>query len=243
MKRYIGIALFVLVVASLLAACGNTTPSSTSSTSAKTTAPGTHAVGTATTGTGTAQANGTSCTAGSTAYTIDKQQSSASYQVQEQFLSRDLPNQAIGTTKNVSGSFMVKLDNAPQILKMNVTANLQQLASDQDRRDNSIRSRWLESDTYPNATFVVTQAQNLPADYQGKTVTFNLTGNLTIHNTTHPETFQVTAKLDGNTISGSAKSLIYMKNYGFSAPDIAGMLTVKDGVTVTFNFAANKSAC
>ena len=137
----------------------------------------------------------------------------------------------------------MKLGTAPQMLKMNITANLQVLTSDQDRRDNSIRTQWLDSDDYPNATFTIIQPQNLPADYQGKTVTFNLTGNMTIHNTTRQETFKVTGKLDGSTISGTAQSLIYMKNYGFSAPNIAGILTVKDGATVTFNFVAKAASC
>jgi hypothetical protein len=34
-----------------------------------------------------------------------------------------------------------------------------------------------------------------------------------------------------------------MKNYGFDAPEISGILTVKDGVAVTLNFTTQKGDC
>src|SRR5581483_2174221 len=198
-------AFFAILLASILVACGSTSsPSSTTSSASSTNTNKSSGSSTSTGSSSTPQAAGTTCSSTSgTTYNLDTQQSSASYKVQEQFLNRDLPNDAIGTTKDVKGNFVVKLGTAPQMLKMNITANLQVLTSDQDRRDNSIRTQWLDSNDYPNAIFTIIQPQNLPADYQGKTVTFNLTGNMTIHNTTRQETFKVTGKLDGNTISGT----------------------------------------
>jgi polyisoprenoid-binding protein YceI len=228
------IGIFLLAV---LAACGggNSTTSSSTTSDSKSTV--------SSAATSTPAASGTACvapTGNASAYNLVANQSEASYKVQEQFLNRNLPNDAIGTTKNVQGSFLLTSGSQPVITQLKMTADLRTLTSDQQRRDNSIRDRWLESNTYPNATFVAKDVQ-VPSG-QGQ-VTFNMTGNMTIHGVTRQETFKVTGKLTGDTITGTATTNILMKNYGFSAPDIAGILTVKDGVTVTFNFTAKKGDC
>jgi hypothetical protein len=50
----------------------------------------------------------------------------------------------------------------------------------------------------------------------------------------------MTANLDGETLSGSASTFLYMRDFGFEPPDIAGILRVTDGVTVTVNFTAQE---
>ena len=62
-----------------------------------------------------------------------------------------------------------------------------------------------------------------------------------IRDVTKPVTFDVKGKLEGDTITGSATSKILMKDFGFDPPDVAGMLTVGDGVTVTINFTAKEA--
>jgi len=118
------------------------------------------------------------------------------------------------------------------------------LTSDSSHRDDAIRQHWLESDTYPLGTFVVKNAQTVASAFtQGQTVNFKLTGDMTIHNTTRQETFNVTGKLTGQTITGTATALLYMKNYGFDAPNLVDILTVTDGVTTTLNFTAQQTSC
>jgi len=181
---------------------------------------------------------------GFSAYTIASTQSSASYAVQEQFLNQDLPNTAKGTTKDITGGFVLKLPDTPTMEAMKITADLRTLTSDENRRDERIRENWLESNKYPYAVFTVKDPQTLPADYaNGKEVSFELAGELTVHSVTRPETFKVTGKLDNDTVTGKATASVLMANYGIDPPNIAGFLTVKDGVTLTFNFIAQKSAC
>ncbi len=225
----------LLALIGILVACGSATSTATN------------------TGNTTSASNSTSTTTsnacktppgGNDAFSIVANQSTASYTVQEKFLNRDLPNDAIGKTQKMQGGFLLASSNQPAITAMKIIVDLSTLKSDEDRRDNSIRERWLESSTYPDATFVAKDVQTLPTDYtQGQNATFTITGDMTIHNVTHQETFKVTGKMDGDTISGQATDLLFMKNYGFDAPSIAGILTVKDGVTVTFDFTAKKGAC
>ena len=48
----------------------------------------------------------------------------------------------------------------------------------------------------------------------------------------------MTAKVDGDTLSGTGVTSLLMKDFGFDPPDIAGMLKVTDGVSVTVKFVA-----
>jgi polyisoprenoid-binding protein YceI len=179
---------------------------------------------------------------GTRTFTIVPEQSEASYEVQEQFLNRDLPNQAIGTTNAVEGEFQISLDGKPSGQVTKITVDLSKLTSDESRRDNRIRRQWLESEKYPNAVFTSTEATGLPDSYtEGQEVNFKLTGNMTIRDVTKPVTFDVTGKLEGDTITGSATTQIMMKDFGIDPPSIAGMLTVKDGVTVKLLFTAKEA--
>jgi polyisoprenoid-binding protein YceI len=175
-------------------------------------------------------------------FTIVPEQTEASYEVQEKFLNRDLPNMALGKTNAVTGELQVSLDGKPSGKVTKITVDLRTLTSDQSRRDSRIRTQWLESDKYPFAEFTSTDVQGIPDSYtEGQVVSFKLTGDMKIRDVTKPVTFDVKGKLAGDTITGSATSKILMKDFGFDPPNVAGMLTVDDGVTVTINFTAKEA--
>ena len=178
---------------------------------------------------------------GARTFHIVPDQTEASYEVQEKFLNRNLPNMAIGKTNTVEGEFQFSLDGKPTGQVTKFTVDLRTLTSNESRRDNRIRRQWLESEKYPYAEFVSTEAQNLPASYtEGQEVSFKLVGNLTIREVTRPVTFDVTGKLVGDTVTGTATTQIMMKDFGVDPPSIAGMLTVQDGVTIRVNFTAKE---
>ncbi len=232
---------FLLVLATLLAACAGQPAVSQPSTiaqqpvaaAAATSAPAMPSTG--------GNANAAPVSAGGKTYVIVPDQSQASYEVQEKFMNRDLPNQAIGKTTSINGQVVVDLSGKPTASIPKMEVDLRTLQSDQSRRDQRIHSQWLESDKYPLATFVSTGITGGPDSYTaGQEVTFKLNGNLTIHDTTKPVTFDVKAKLNGDTLTGTATTQVMMVDFGFNPPDIAGMLTVKDGVTITVNFTAKQ---
>ena len=167
------------------------------------------------------------------------EQTEASYQVQEKFLNRDLPNIALGKTNAVTGELQISLDGKPSGKITKISVDLRTLTSDQSRRDSRIHTQWLESDKYPFAEFTSTDVQGIPESYtEGQEINFKLTGDMKIRDVTKPVTFDVKGKLEGDTITGSATSKILMKDFGFDPPNVAGILTVDDGVTVTINFTA-----
>ncbi len=179
--------------------------------------------------------------AGMRTFRIVPEQTEASYEVQEQFLSRDLPSKAIGRTNAVEGEFQFTTDGRPTGQVTYIRVDLRTLTSDDRRRDNRIRQQWLESNTYPYAEFASTGVEGVPESYtEGQEVSFKLLGNLTIREVTRPVTFDVTGKLEGDTVTGTATTQILMKDFGFDPPSIAGMLTVQDGVTIRVQFTAKE---
>lgn len=215
----------------LLAACGNTNPETSAHTSTPTTA-------------ATTASTPVACSTDMHTYDIVSEKSEATYKVQEKFLNRALPNEAVGRTNDISGDISLFLGSSPRLNSLKITVDLSTLRSDESMRDDRIHDNWLESNKYPHAIFEVIEVQAIPADYKGgKTVEFDLKGNLTVHGTTKPATFHVSGKLDGPTITGKATDVVMMKDFGIDPPNIAGLLTVTDGVTLTFNFTAQERSC
>jgi len=176
-------------------------------------------------------------------FKIVPEQSVAQYAVEEEFLGQAVPFvTAVGKTNAFAGEVALQFNgNSVAIAGNTFTVDLSTLTSDRPRRDRAIREDWLESSKFPIATFVATSATDLPADAAlGQDVSFTVAGDLTMREVTHPVTWAMTAKLDGDTLTGTATSSILMRDFGFEPPDIAGMLKVTDGVSVTVTYTAKE---
>jgi len=173
-------------------------------------------------------------------FQIVSAQTTASYSVYENLIFQNKPNNdAIGTTHSVQGSFKIRTGTSPLVASMNITVDLSTLQSDAQRRDDFIKQNSLQTDTYPNATFVSVSTQGLPSSYtDGQTVHFQLTGNLTMHGKTNKEVFDVQGKVVGNTITGTATSTIYMTDFGIQPPNLANIAIAQNKVVVTLTFTA-----
>jgi len=250
MTRQVQMIVLAVLLVGLLAACGATSSQSTTSnpsgpaSAASTTAPDTADGVAPTVGSSSAELGPTAQPiAGARTFKILPDQTEASYEVQEQLLNRSLPSKAIGKTNSVDGTFQFTVAGKPTGQVTKITVDLRTLTSDSRMRDNRIRRQWLESETYPFAEFVSTGVEGVPDSYtEGQEISFKLNGNMTIHNTTRPVTFDVTGKLMGDTVTGVATTQLLMKDFGFDPPNVAGLLTVQDGVTVTVNFTAIEAA-
>src|SRR5690349_21589600 len=176
-------------------------------------------------------------------FQIVPSQTTASYSVYENLIIQNKPNNdAIGTTHSVQGSFKIKTGTSPLVTSMNITVDLSTLQSDAQRRDDFIKQNALQTDQYPNATFVSVSTQDLPSTYtDGQTVHFQLTGNLTMHGATNKEVFDVEGKVVSKTITGTATSTIYMTDFGIQPPNLANIAIAQNKVVITLNFTA-KSA-
>lgn len=178
--------------------------------------------------------------AGAVTYKIVPGESSLQYEVGETFINEN--NRfavAVGVTPQVSGEITVDTANPQNSAIGAIIADVSQFTSDSGRRDNAIRGRFLESSRYPMVTFTPTSFEGLPETYQeGQDITFKVTGDLTIRETTLPASFDVTARLEGGALTGQAVTTILMSEFGFGPISIGGILNTEDEAKVTLNFVA-----
>lgn len=177
-------------------------------------------------------------------FRIIAEQSQASYQVEEEFFGRNLGLvTAIGRTSAIEGEFQVDFqDGQLNLAGGRFVVDLRTLTSNERRRDQRIREQWLESNTYPLAEFSPTDIEGFPAGAaEGQDISFKINGDMTIHQVTTPLTFDTTARLDGDTLTGTATTRLFMRDFGFDPPEILGMLKVTDGVEVTVQFTAQET--
>ncbi len=163
--------------------------------------------------------------------------SQASYRVREQLASVSFPTDAVGTTKNVTGTVTGKTDGTIVSSQSKFVVDLRTLQSDRSQRDNFLRRNTLETDTYPYATFVPTQAIGLPsAPPASGQVSFQLVGDLTIRNVTKSVTWNVQAKIQGNDASGQAQTTFNFEYFNLTPPRVAAVLSVVDNIQLEMVF-------
>ena len=139
----------------------------------------------------------------------------------------------------MDGEILVDRENPQNSSIGVVSADISQFKSDNQRRDNAIRERFLQSSQYPIVEFSPQDIQGLPETYeQGQEITFQVSGDLTIRDVTKPVTFDVKMVGNGDTITGEATTTILMSDYGFGPISIAGILNTEDEVKVLFVFEA-----
>lgn len=173
-------------------------------------------------------------------YQIVPGESTLQYEVAETFLNENNRiNVAVGVTPQVSGSISVDMASPQNSSIGTITADISQFTSDSSRRDGAIRNRFIQTSQYPMVTFVPSQIDGLPATYQaGQEVSLQISGDLTVRETTRPVQFSATIKIDGNTLTGNATTTILMSDFGFGPISIAGILNTEDEVKVTLNLVA-----
>ncbi len=170
-------------------------------------------------------------------WVLDAANSEARFKAREVLAGRDLPSDAIGATKTVTG--VIVLDKQGAVLgdQSKFEVDLNSLTSDQSRRDNFIKSNTLQTSKFPSAIFVPTATKSLPSPIpdsgEGK---FQITGDMTIHGVTKPLTWDVTAKKAGNQLTGLASTVITLADFGMTSPKVPLVLSIEDKITLEINF-------
>ena len=96
-------------------------------------------------------------------------------------------NHASGTTNGIAGDLAIDANDPSSSRVGKIVINLEQLHSDNNLRDATIRKSYLASEANPLATFTTTSVTGLPASLtEGKTYHFTLNGDLTVKGVTAP---------------------------------------------------------
>lgn len=252
----------VLPIASA-AACGGDAPAAASPTmaptkpataptaapAAPTTAPAAPTVA-ATAPTTSAPANPTPATAaapgaaggGALVFTIDRAKSVATFRVNEQLVGKDLPNDAVGTAKAVSGTIALDATGKVNAGASKISVDMNAFSTDSSMRDNYIKRSTLEVAKFPTAEFLPTGADGLPSPIPvtGE-ASFKLTGSMSIHGVTKPVTWNVTAKRDGKALSGKATTTVTFGDFGMTPPKVGAVVSVKDEIRLEIDLVATSA--
>lgn len=163
--------------------------------------------------------------------------SQASYRVREQLAGRSFQSDAIGVTKAVTGTLVLDQNGALVRDQSKFTVDLRTLRSDESRRDNFIQRGTLETSRYPTAGFVPTEVRGLasPPPTSGE-VTFQLVGDLTVHGVTRPATWEVTAHVAGQDLTGKATTSFTFEDFGMTVPSVFTVLSVVDTINLEIDF-------
>ena len=171
---------------------------------------------------------------------IDPSATQAHFRAREQLANRSFPSDAVGTTSDVAGSLTLGPDGS-FAAGSQVTVTLGSLATDDPRRDNFIKQNTLETRRYPTATFVPRTAHGLgwplPSDGQA---TFQLDGDLTVHGTSKPTTWAMSAQFAPDAVSGSGTTTVTLDQFGMQTPRVFTVLSIEDTITLELDFRATR---
>jgi polyisoprenoid-binding protein YceI len=178
-----------------------------------------------------------SATAAALRFVLSPTGNSARYRVRERLMGHDLPNDAVGETKTLTGAieFDSKGNVIPQSSKFVVDAGT--FVSDKDRRDGYVRGRLLESDQYPSIVLVPMSVRGvtLPLPTSG-TLPIEMTGNLTVHGVTRPTLWKGSAKFQDGRVTGSAATAFTFDDIQMEQPRVPVVLSVADTIRLEIDF-------
>jgi len=159
------------------------------------------------------------------------------YRVRERLVGHDLPNDAVGETKAVTGAieFDAKGKVLPQSSKFVVDAGT--FVSDKDRRDGFVRGRLLDAQQYPSIMLVPTRVRgvSLPLPSSG-TLPIEMTGDLTVRGVTRPTLWKGSAKFQDGRVAGSAATAFTFTDIQMEQPRVPVLLSVADTIRLEIDF-------
>lgn len=183
----------------------------------------------------------TAAETGDAAFVIDPTQSEASFEIDEEL--RGAPNRVVGTTDQVAGQVQVDPSDLSTVQFSDIVINARTFETDSDNRDRAIRGPVIlnsASDEFELSTFSVTSVDGLEGSAApGDSFEFNITGDLTVKETTNPVTFEVTVTfVDESTIEGSATATVMRSDFDIGIPSVPFVANVGEEVVLNLDFVA-----
>src|SRR5207249_6288425 len=102
-----------------------------------------------------------------------------------------------------------------------IVVQITSLKSDKPRRDGYVQRATLQTSKFPQVELVPLSFDGISAPLPSNgSKTFALVGDLTVRGVTHPTTWQVTARADGNDIVGTAVTAFTFKDFDLAQPHL-----------------------
>lgn len=161
----------------------------------------------------------------------------ARYRVRERLASLDLPSDAIGETKALTGA--IAFDSSGKVIAQSskFVVDAGTFVSDKDRRDGYVRRRSLDATRYPSIALVPTAVRGiaLPLPTSG-TRPFEMTGDLTVRGVTRPTTWKGSAQFQDGRVTGSAATAFTFDDIQMEQPRVPVVLSVADTIRLEIDF-------
>lgn len=183
--------------------------------------------------------------AGALRFTVATAGNAARYRVREQLMGKDLPNDAIGETSEITG--MITVDSTTGALvagQSKFTVSTGAFKSDSDRRDGYVRGRLLEATKFPTVELSPSSVRGIPAraTTAAGPISFELIGDLTVKGVTHPTTWHVTARQAAGRVTGTATTRFTFADFGMTPPKVPIVLSVADTIGLEYDFTLVREA-
>ncbi|HSJ36417.1 MAG TPA: YceI family protein [Acidimicrobiia bacterium] len=167
--------------------------------------------------------------------------SQARFELDEEL--RGSPKHVVGTTPEVVGQVRFDPTDPAGAELSDIVINARTFQTDSSNRDRAIRSAVVldsGSDEFELITFRPASVDGLAGPLAvGDTVTFTVTGELSLKGVAQPTTFDVEATwLDENTLEGTAEVVVDRTDFGIGIPSVASVANVTEEVLIALDFVA-----
>lgn len=160
------------------------------------------------------------------------------YRVRERLVGRELPNDAVGETKNITGA--IAIDSSGKVIRESskFVVDAATFVSDNNRRDGYVRARLLETEQHPEIVLIPTEVRgvSLPLPTSG-TRQIEVTGDLTVRGVTKPTTWKGTAQFRDGRLTGSAATAFTFNDVQMEQPRVRVLLSVADTIRLEMDFS------
>ena len=181
-----------------------------------------------------------SLNSGASRVTVDLTENSIGrFRVREQFARVSLPNDAVGETREVSGALVFDGSGAVVSGQSKIIVGLHSLQSDEDDRDEFLRTNSLQSEKFPLAELVVRETPGMPwpIPCQGE-VLFQIDGDMTVHGVTVPMTWDATVQSRPDGVKGLMTINFPFSTFDMKKPRKLFLLSVDDDIRLELQFDA-----
>ena len=168
----------------------------------------------------------------------------AGYRVREKLAQLPAPSDAVGRTGAITGQVTIADQGGSyQAGQARFTVDVSQLKSDQDKRDNKIRTVGLQTDQFPQASFDASGPIAIPDDaLKGGAVTVDAEGDLLLHGQSRHVKLPLQIRRDGSQIKIVGNYQFEWADFGMEAPSIPPFVSVTGKPTLEFSLLLAKQA-
>lgn len=152
-------------------------------------------------------------------------------------------SEAVGQTDRVSGLLTLRPRAGKLVVAKGarVVVDMRALASDDPARDRALRTRGLETERYPTASFVTAFDTPVPPEALRAPRPLILRGVLTLHGVSRTLAIPVSAGLVNDRIVVEGELDLTLGDWGIEPPHVPGLVTVDAKGTMRFHLVFGRT--